>query len=174
MILVTVGTEKYPFNRLMQWINVLQEQGFLSEGQEEIIVQYGSCSILPAGVRVYDLVPEAKFQTLLQQARLIISHCGEGSLTVLDQLNVPYILVPRSSQFGEHVDEHQVELANALADMGVAIAWSPGDLVRFLAAPYRVPLSMLPAAYLPGLCQQLEKRFGQRGIDLPDIIPVSS
>lgn len=78
---------------------------------------------------------------------------------MLESINVPYILVPRSIRFGEHVDDHQVELATALSGMGVPIAWSPGDLIRFIVAPYRMPLSMVPADYLTGLCQQLKERF---------------
>ena len=33
MILVTVGTEKYPFNRLMEWIDNLIIQGFQSRAR---------------------------------------------------------------------------------------------------------------------------------------------
>lgn len=173
MILVTVGTEKYPFDRLMIWLNVLIQHHLLDVEQEEVIAQYGNCRILPRGVRVYDLLPGTKFQSLLQSARLVISHCGEGSIDTLEALNVPYILVPRSSRFGEHVDDHQVELATALADMGVPVAWSPGDLIRFIVAPHRMPLSMVPANYMVGLCHQLQTRFEPRTRMLMDVSPRS-
>jgi len=154
MILVTVGTEQFPFNRLMSWIRVLIDRGFI---QEEIVVQYGSCTDLPSGVRSYSLLAQDRFQELIQQARLIVGHCGEGTVILLGATSTPYILVPRSQRFGEHVDDHQVELAVALAQLGVPIAWSPGDLVRFLALPRSCPPVTVSAATFS---QRLKNRFG--------------
>lgn len=154
MILVTVGTEQFSFNRLMSWIQVLIDRGFI---QEEVVVQYGSCTALPSQVRAYSLLAQAEFQKLVQQARLIIGHCGEGTVTLLGEINKPYILVPRSQCFKEHVDDHQVELAVALANIGVPIAWSPGDLVKFLALPHFVPPL---AVSTTSFCEHLKNRFG--------------
>jgi anti-anti-sigma factor len=134
MILVTVGTEQYPFNALMDWVNVLIRYGLIDQN-EEVVVQYGSSSHLPDQVKIVKRLPESEFKALLEQARLVISHCGEGSVMMLESLGKPYILVPRTQKFGEHVDNHQLEMADALEKQGIAIARSPGDLVRFLAAP---------------------------------------
>ena len=154
MILVTVGTEQFPFNRLMSWVEVIISRQFISE---EIVVQYGSCTNYPSGVKAYSLLPQEKFQTLIEQARLIVGHCGEGTVILLATTSKPYILVPRSQHFGEHVDNHQIELAVALAQMNIPIAWSPGDLVRFLASPQR---SFLPSVTTVAIAQHLKKRFG--------------
>lgn len=154
MILVTVGTEKFPFNRLMGWLQVLLKQGFI---QEDLVVQYGSCTELPSEVRAYSLLPQEQFQELIHQARLIISHCGEGSFLLLGTTYKPYILVPRSHKFGEHVDDHQVELAVALAQKGVPVAWSPGDLAKFITLPHSVPSATISVT---NFCQRLKHRFG--------------
>jgi UDP-N-acetylglucosamine transferase subunit ALG13 len=158
MILVTVGTEQYPFNRLMQWIEVLLQTEMINE---EVIVQYGNSTILPAGARVYRFLKEEKFQDLIQQARIVIAHCGEGTLLLLDSLDKPYILVSRSQEFKEHVDDHQVELGLALSQINVPIAWCPGDLVRFIESPRKVSVSDVSHAGAIALCQSLESRFGQ-------------
>lgn len=147
MILITVGTEKFPFNRLMQWVDHLIQTQFLNPEQEDIIIQYGSCTVVPQQGRSYQVLPEVDFKSLLAQARLIISHCGEGSFDVLAQTDKPFILVPRSHQFGEHVDDHQVELAQALQHKGVNVAHCPGDLVRFLANPVAVNIASVPTRY---------------------------
>lgn len=150
MILVTVGTEHYPFNRLMNWIKVLQQHQLI---QEEVIVQYGSCTNLPTKANHYQTLKADQFAELVQAARLVISHCGEGSLLLLEELEKPYILVPRSYKFKEHVDNHQVEMAIALAETGRAIAWSLGDVVRFLNAP-AVPVA-LSSTTATALCEKL-------------------
>jgi UDP-N-acetylglucosamine transferase subunit ALG13 len=106
MILVTVGTEQYPFNALMSWVDLLIRDGLI-DGNEEVIVQYGSSSKLPDKVKIFKRLPESEFKDLLEQARIVISHCGEGSVMSLESLGKPYVLVPRTQRFGEHVDNHQ-------------------------------------------------------------------
>lgn len=156
MILVTVGTEQYPFNRLMHWIELLLNQGLI---RDEVVVQSGNCTVLPSGTKVYQFLKEERFYELIQQADLIIAHCGEGTVLLLDSLEKPYILVPRSFEFKEHVDNHQVDMATALAEVEVPVAWSPGDLVRFLQAPRRATVSNLSETSVVALCQSLQNRF---------------
>lgn len=156
MILVTVGTEQYPFDRLMGWIDRLLENDLIDE---EVVVQYGSCTVLPGGSRVYRLLRESEFHRLIDTARVVIAHCGEGTVLLLDTLTTPYLLVPRSERFGEHVDDHQVELARGLASFGVPIGWGPADLVRFLAEPTRVSIGDLSDATARALCRSLARRF---------------
>jgi UDP-N-acetylglucosamine transferase subunit ALG13 len=157
MILVTVGTEKFPFDRLMGWVELLLAHDLL--GEEEVVVQYGTCTVIPEGTRVYRLLREQDFQQLVQRARLVIAHCGEGTVLLLDGLDTPFLLVPRSHRYQEHVDDHQVELAQALASLGVPIAWGPADVVRFLAHPTKVSIGDLSVAAATVVCQRLDLLF---------------
>jgi UDP-N-acetylglucosamine transferase subunit ALG13 len=100
-------------------------------------------------------------QGLIKQARIVIAHCGEGTLLLLDSLDKPYILVSRSQEFKEHVDDHQVELGLALSQMNVPVAWCPGDLVRFIDAPRKASIADVSHASAIALCQSLQSRFGQ-------------
>ena len=159
MILITVGTEKFPFNRLMEWVDQLIQTQFINPDQEDVVIQYGSCTIVPQQGQNYQVLPSIDFKALLDKARLIISHCGEGSFDVLAQTDKPFILVPRSHQFGEHVDDHQVELANALQQKGVNVAHCPGDLVRFLANPVMVKISAIPTQYYQQASQLLSQEL---------------
>ncbi|WP_013321030.1 glycosyltransferase [Gloeothece verrucosa] len=156
MILVTVGTEKFPFDRLMKWINHLIQEDFINIEQEEIIIQCGSCTFIPTGVKNYSIVPSEKFKNYVEEARLIIAHCGEGTIDLLAKMNKSFILVPRSCRFGEHIDEHQLELADMMEKQGVAIARCPGDLVRFLMTPQNVELTTTPTDYYYSTTQSLE------------------
>ncbi len=153
MILVSVGTEKFPFNRLMKWVDLLLEKDLI--GDEEVVVQYGSSTLLPAGARVYRLLKEHDFHGLVKRARLVIAHCGEGTILLLDTLETPFLLVPRTQRFQEHVDDHQVELAHALAMIGVPIGWGPADLVRFLNQPSKVSIGDLSVKAAAAVCEQL-------------------
>ena len=172
MILITVGTEKYPFNRLMRWIDRLIEEGFLQPDREEVFIQYGSCTILPSGVKAFSLLPENKFKDLVKKARLIIAHCGEGTVDLLVTSGKRFILVPRFHQLGEHVDDHQIELAEGLESTGVPIAKSVEDLVSFLAYP-KTTSFVAPRNNYAKASYMLEQKFGKdlREEKLTTLIP---
>ena len=159
MILVTVGTERFPFNRLMEWIDSLIQQNLVQPDQEEIIIQYGSCTITPQGTNNFSVLPSEEFNNIVTQARLIITHCGEGTIDLLSKITKPFILVPRSSKYQEHVDDHQIELAEALAQQGLSIANSPQDLVEFLANPKLVEINYSPTEYYERASWLLEEQF---------------
>ncbi|MGK7881380.1 MAG: glycosyltransferase [Xenococcaceae cyanobacterium] len=159
MILITVGTEKFPFNRLMTWIENLIAQNTIQPKQEEIVIQYGTCTIIPKGVKSYSVLKETDFLSLVKKARLLIAHCGEGTIDLLALINKPFILVPRSHRFQEHVDDHQVELAEQLAQQGIPIANCLEDLVSFLAEPFVAEFSVTPAEYYTQASFLLEEQF---------------
>lgn len=156
MILVTVGTEQYQFNALMDWVEVLIRYGIIDRN-EEVVVQYGSSTKIPDGAKVYQCLPESVFQAVVEEARVIVAHCGEGTAMLLESLGKPFILVPRTRRFGEHVDDHQIEMAEALEQQGVPVAWSVGDLARFLAAP--IPCPCIQKKNESKICQALSQRY---------------
>ena len=161
MILITVGTEKFPFNRLMKWVNHLIAQNLIQPTLEEVIIQYGSCTIVPQEVDSYRLLPASKFVSLVEQADVIIAHCGEGTIDLLTGLNKPFILVPRSGKHLEHVDDHQIELAEQLAIKGVSIANSYSDLASFLKSPQVSDntKNLSPSKYYAQASIMLERQF---------------
>lgn len=183
MILITVGTEKFPFNRLMKWIDNLIKQNSIQSEQEEIVVQYGTCTIIPHGTKGYSVLKETHFLNLVKQARLIIAHCGEGTIDLLASMGKPFVLVPRSHSFQEHVDNHQIELAQQLAKQGIPIADSPEALASFVAEPFLAKLPVTPAEYYTQASFLLEEEFEtdlvreqltEELIDLTDLIPIFS
>lgn len=147
MILATEGSPQYPFNRLMTWIEALIARGFI---QEEVVVLSGNSTQIPPALKRYEsrtqsgaTAPTASCLTeLSDRASLIISDCDAYWLQLLDRTAKPYILVPRTSSYNEHMDDRQVELGSKLAAVGFPVAWCPGDLVRFLSSPQRISLPM--------------------------------
>ena len=162
MILITVGTEKFPFDRLMKWVSQLIAQNLIQPTLEEVIIQYGSCTMVPQQADNYKLLPAGQFMNLVKQADVIIAHCGEGTIDLLTNLNKPFILVPRSGKHLEHVDDHQIELAEQLEQLGIAIANSYNDLADFLRSPQLTDRDMAklsPSKYYAQASLLLEKQF---------------
>ena len=163
MILVTVGTEKFQFDRLMVWISILRKQNWF---KEKIIIQYGNSMYCPEGIEAHKLLPAEAFQKLAMSANLVIGHCGEGTLLLAEKIKAPYILVPRMADLKEHVDNHQLELASQLVNTGVPIAFSLEGLLEFVRKPVRVDFSALSISAVDRLCRSLDS-FA----DTPSLVP---
>lgn len=154
MLLITVGTEQYQFNALMHWIELLVKYRLLNE---EILVQYGASTYIPDGARAYRKLSEQQFLGFVDGASLIISHCDEAVAQLLEDKDTPYVLVPRLQRFREHIDNHQMEVADDFERRGIAIARSPGDLVKFLKL--RQTSEVIPKIDENQLCEYLRDRF---------------
>jgi UDP-N-acetylglucosamine transferase subunit ALG13 len=109
LILFTVGTHDQPFDRLVHAAAAVARRG------ERVVVQRGSSRVDP-GCEVHDHLGPAAFEALIREARVVVSHAGPSTLDrVLAAGRVP-IVVPRDPARGEHVDDHQIRYATALAD----------------------------------------------------------
>jgi len=113
MILVSVGTHYLPFDRLLDWINVLLSQKII---KEKIVVQSGSSK-----AKVYKAKQEAYFDFnefigLVKKARIIIAQAGPATIyqSVFYGGKKP-VVVPKLKKYKEHVSNHQLYFAKKLA-----------------------------------------------------------
>ena len=113
MIYVTVGTMHLEFSRL---IRKMDEIARVSE--EKTIIQTGMNSFLPENCEHFDFKSREEVEAIQQEARVVVAHAGIGS--VLDALKAerPLIVVPRLKRFGEHNNDHQLDLARAVERRG--------------------------------------------------------
>jgi UDP-N-acetylglucosamine transferase subunit ALG13 len=136
MILVTVGTNEQPFDRLVRAVGPL-------ELDEPLVVQHGSC-VTPGGRgRWVDFVSFEELEALMRQARLVVAHAGVGSIMVARRCGQRPIVVPRRLHLGEAVDDHQLPIARRLHARGlVELVEDVETLPDLLGAPER---SAVPA-----------------------------
>jgi UDP-N-acetylglucosamine transferase subunit ALG13 len=127
MIFVTVGTSSTPFDRLVRAAEALGTS-------EDVVVQHGPSRERPSGVRCVETVAVDEMEALMAAARVVVTHSGVGS--VLGALAVGHspVVVPRIAAYGEAVDDHQLELARRLDELGLVIAVEDvADLPRTVA-----------------------------------------
>lgn len=108
MIFVTVGTHEQPFNRLIQKIDELKENGTI---QEDVIIQTGFSTYEPKYCEWSKLIPYQQMIKNVEEARIVITHGGPASFIMPLQMGKIPIVVPRQHRFNEHVNNHQVEFA---------------------------------------------------------------
>jgi UDP-N-acetylglucosamine transferase subunit ALG13 len=123
-LLVTLGTQReFPFVSLVERIQKIVPAGV------EVYWQIGGGfpeSARPIGAQ--DTVSLDQMRAWMQSADAVVAHAGVGSaLTLLASGRTP-VLVPRSAERGEHVDDHQELLAEELYTRGLAVIATPDEL----------------------------------------------
>lgn len=119
MIFVTVGTHEQPFDRLVQKVDELKRDGVI---REDVFIQTGFSTYEPKYCQWSKLIPYEDMVKYVQQARIVITHGGPASFLMPLQIGKTPIVVPRQKQFGEHVNDHQLEFARNVAErMGTII-----------------------------------------------------
>lgn len=128
MIFVTTGTNAgaAPFDRLLREVAQISRR-------EHVVVQHGASAIRPPGATCLDYVPFERFEQLVREARAVVTHAGVGSILVSLRNGKRPIVVPRCARFGEHVDDHQLELSRRLGALGiVTVVDDPARLEQVL------------------------------------------
>lgn len=113
MILVTLGTQKFQFNRLLKKIDEMIESGLI---KEEVIAQTGFSTYIPKNYEYKDFFDKDEFKTIIEKTDIVITHSGVGTIIKSLGFNKPVIVVPRLCEFDEHVDDHQLEIANSFSN----------------------------------------------------------
>ena len=115
MVFVIVGTQDKPFERLLKYVDKHIEKGNI---KGEVIVQAGQTKYHSNNMKILNLIPIDEFQDYIKKADYIITHGGVGS--ILDGLNAgkKIIAVPRLAKYGEHVNDHQVQIIDEFVNKG--------------------------------------------------------
>lgn len=112
-IFVPLGTQKFPFERIILALNKLVEKGVYKK--EEIFMQSTMIPIEPQFMYA-NLISQEEFNLYMKEADIIITHSGVNSIISAMNLNKPLIICPRLKEFGEHVDNHQDEIATLMQE----------------------------------------------------------
>ena len=116
-VVVTVGaSETYGFDRLIGALIPLLPPG------ADILWQTGCSDVGGWAIDARRQVPALELEAAMRDADLVVSHAGIGSaLSALESGRRP-VLVPRERSFGEHVDDHQFQIAEDLGARHLAVA----------------------------------------------------
>jgi beta-1,4-N-acetylglucosaminyltransferase len=122
LIFVTVGGVR-PFERL-----VTEMDHIAGRLAEKVVMQIGTTSYEPKNCDYLRFMPRNDIEELYASARVVVCHAGIGSILAAMQHNRPLILVPRMKRYGEHIDDHQLEIARAMENRGVMIVYDISNL----------------------------------------------
>lgn len=115
MIFVALGTQKFQFNRLLEALDTYVDEGTL---KEEIFAQIGTSDYKPRNYGYTDFMPADAYENMIEKCDLLITHAGVGTIMQGVEKNKPVIVCPRLQKYGEHVDDHQLEIADSFVELG--------------------------------------------------------
>jgi UDP-N-acetylglucosamine transferase subunit ALG13 len=138
VIFGTVGTHTAPFDRLVRALDELA-----GATAERVVIQMGPSDHRLRAATGFAVVASQEFTRYMEEARVIVTHCGDTVLEAV-ALGVPVVVVPRRHAYGEAIDDHQVELAQALAARGLVTWAEPEGLAA--AVDRAVPATERPDA----------------------------
>lgn len=81
---------------------------------------------MPAGARRQ--VPSAEMRAAMREADVVIAHAGVGSALAAMRAGRRALFVPRRRAHGEHVDDHQVEMARELHGRNLVVAREAAEI----------------------------------------------
>lgn len=128
MTFVTVGNPKQGFGRLLDAVEDLAGKGV--SVLAPVFVQAGhNVDFRPVYCEWTSFLLAEEFQRRMAQSDLIITHGGAGTLLHALRLGKVPVVMPRRKKYGEHVNDHQVQLVEAFASDGwIVPAYEPEDL----------------------------------------------
>ena len=116
MVFITLGSQKFPFDRLLQRVDELVGQGAIAD---EVFAQTGYSTYEPQGYASKPFLDRDEFAMRMAAAHVVITHAGTGAIMGALKAGCKVIAVPRLARYGEHVDDHQVQLIGEFEGMGI-------------------------------------------------------
>ena len=107
MIFITLGSQKFQFNRLLKAVD---EQVASGKIRDEVFAQIGASDYYPQNYKYKDFLNRDEFAEWTDRAEIVITHGGTGAIIGAVKKGKKVIAVPRLAKYGEHVDDHQLQL----------------------------------------------------------------
>lgn len=125
MIFLTVGTQ-FGFDRLVKAVDEAVEKKLIVE---TVYAQIGPGAYLPRRMDYVVYLDKENFDKTFDSCQGMISHAGMGNISLSLKTGKPLMVMPRLRQYGEHVNDHQLETAQKFEKLGhVIVAYHENEL----------------------------------------------
>ena len=104
MIFITLGSQKFQFNRLLRAVDELIEKGVIDD---TVFAQIGYSDYEPKHFQYKQFLDREEFVAQEDMCDILITHGGTGAIIGAVKKRKKVIAIPRLEKYGEHVDDHQ-------------------------------------------------------------------
>jgi UDP-N-acetylglucosamine--N-acetylmuramyl-(pentapeptide) pyrophosphoryl-undecaprenol N-acetylglucosamine transferase len=116
-VVVSLGTFKdIGFERLVRrLLEILPPEA-------DVLWQTGDTDVGGFDIVGHHAIPERELTEAIREADVLVAHAGVGTALAALEVGKCPVLVPRRLAHGEHVDDHQTQIAGELAVRGLALS----------------------------------------------------
>lgn len=116
MIFITLGSQKFQFNRLLKAVDELIQNGEITD---TVFAQIGYSDYEPHYYEFKRFLNRDEFGKITDEADIVITHGGTGAIIGAVKKGKKVIAVPRRREYGEHVDDHQLQIIEQFTELGL-------------------------------------------------------
>ena len=116
MIFITLGSQKFQFNRLLKKIDELVENKKI---EKEIFAQIGYSDYKPKNFKYKEFIDRDEFKEFMEKSEIVIAHGGTGAIITAVKQGKKVIAIPRLAKYEEHVDDHQMQIVTEFEASGI-------------------------------------------------------
>ena len=116
-IFVTLGSQKFQFNRLLKAVDDLCEKNVIDK--DNVFAQIGYSDYYPKHYKYTDFLDRDEFANEIEKSEIVITHGGTGSIINSVKKRKKVIAVPRLAKYGEHVDNHQIQVLKQFENLNL-------------------------------------------------------
>lgn len=158
---VAVGTHAQGFPRLLEIVGRALATGVLPR---PVVAQTGPATPASSAIEALPYIAADELRRRLSSARVVVCHAGAGIIASALAAGRTPIVAPRLARLGEHVDDHQRQLAGRLADRGLVVQVGDGIGPEHVAAATR-PLALpTPGRSRPAIAEVLIEEVARAGL----------
>ena len=116
-VVVSLGTFKdIGFERLLRrLLEILPRDA-------DVLWQTGDSDVSGLGIVGHHAIPERELSEAIRSADVLVAHAGVGTALAAFEVGKCPVLVPRRVAHGEHVDDHQTQIAAELSKRRLAVS----------------------------------------------------
>ena len=115
MIFVTLGTQDKEFKRLLEMVDNAIEKGVI---KDKVIAQIGITKYTTNNMELFDYTTNEEMLNYIEKADYIITHGGVGTIFNCLKKGKKVIVVPRLAKYGEHHNDHQLQVVEEFTKKG--------------------------------------------------------
>ena len=119
MVFITLGSQKFQFDRLLKKVDELIDEGVI---EDEVVAQIGASEYMPRNYSYVRFMDRNQFAETMDRCTTVITHGGTGVIIGAVKKGKKVIAVPRLEKYGEHVDDHQLQLLHQFDDLQLICA----------------------------------------------------
>jgi UDP-N-acetylglucosamine--N-acetylmuramyl-(pentapeptide) pyrophosphoryl-undecaprenol N-acetylglucosamine transferase len=115
---LAVGTHSQPFDRIVELVDRAAGEGVLPQ---PVLAQVGVSTVAMRHGEAHGIITPEEMGDAVRRSRYIVTHAGTGTISTALRAGRRPLVLARTAAHGEHFDDHQQQIVDKLAELGLVV-----------------------------------------------------